>query len=72
MEMEKTLPAVMGAMFGLVMVVAVVNMAQGMQPVPPTPQYACPICGEQFFTYDELYAHFTTEHPAEPIEIIWE
>jgi hypothetical protein len=72
MEMEKSLPAVMTAMFGLVMVVAVANMAQAMQPTPPTPQYTCPICGVQFFTYDELYAHFTAEHPSEPIEIIWE
>ncbi|MBA7543048.1 hypothetical protein ES705_35374 [subsurface metagenome] len=67
--MEKALTAAMGMMFGLVMLVAVVNMAQAAQ---PTPQYTCPICGEPFFTYDELYSHFTTEHPAEPIEIIWE
>jgi len=70
--MEKGLTAAMGAMFGLIMIVAVVGMIQGMQPTPPTPQYTCPICGEQFFTYDELYQHFTTEHEAEPIEIIWE
>ena len=72
MEMEKALPGVMAAMFGLVMVVAVVDMAQAMQPTPPTPQYTCPICGAPFFTYDELYTHFTAEHPAEPITIIWE
>ena len=67
--MEKALTTTMGIMFGLVMLVAVVGMAQAMQ---PTPQYTCPICGTQFFTYDELYSHFTTEHPAEPIDIIWE
>ncbi|GAI59705.1 unnamed protein product, partial [marine sediment metagenome] len=61
--MEKALPAVMGAMFGLVMIVAVVGMAQAMQPVPPTPEYTCPICGEKFFTYDELYSHFVESHP---------
>jgi hypothetical protein len=67
--MEKSLATTMGAMFGLIMIVAVVNMTQSMQ---PTPQYTCPICGLKFFTYDELYTHFITEHPAEPIEIIWE
>lgn len=67
--MEKGLIAAMGAMFGLVMIVAVVGMVQAVQ---PTPQYTCPICGAKFFTYDELYSHFTTEHPAEDIEIIWE
>ncbi len=70
--MEKGLTAAMGPLFGLIMIVAVVGVIQGMQPVPPTPQYTCPICGTQFFTYDELYTHFTTEHPAEEIEIIWE
>jgi hypothetical protein len=67
--MEKSLATTMGAMFGLIMIVAVVNMTQSMQ---PTSQYTCPICGLKFFTYDELYTHFITEHPAEPIEIIWE
>ncbi len=67
--MEKGLTTAMGIMFGLIMLVAVVGIVQGMQ---PTPQYTCPICGTKFFTYDELYAHFTTEHPAEPIDIIWE
>ncbi len=67
--MEKALMAVMAAMFGLVMVVAVVGMAQAMT---PTPEYTCPICGAQFFTYDELYSHFVAEHPAEDITIIWE
>ncbi len=67
--MDKALTAVMMAMFGLVMVVAVVGMAQAMQ---PTPEYICPICGAQFFTYDELYSHFVESHPAEDITIIWE
>jgi hypothetical protein len=51
------------------MIVAVANMAQAMA---PTPKYTCPICGAKFTTYDELYNHFVTAHPAEPIEIIWE
>jgi transcription initiation factor IIE alpha subunit len=69
MEMGKALPAVMTAMFGLVMIVAVADVAQAMT---PQPQYVCPICGQKFYTYDELYQHFTTEHPSEPIDIIWE
>ena len=39
---------------------------------PPVEKYKCPICGETFATYYQLYSHFTTEHPATPIEIIWE
>jgi len=67
--MDKALIATMGMMFGLVLLVAVTGMAQAAQ---PTPQYACPICGDPFWTYDELYGHFTAEHPAEPIDILWE
>lgn len=36
------------------------------------PSYCCPVCGECYSTYDELYDHFTTEHPAQDIEIIWD
>lgn len=67
--MNKALPAVIGVMFGLVLLVAVVDMAQA---ATPQPQYTCPICGGKFWTYDELYSHFTTEHEAEDITIIWE
>jgi len=67
--MDKALTAVMGAMSVMVMLTVVVDMVQA---ATPQPQYQCPICGELFFTYDELYNHFTTEHLAEPIEIIWE
>lgn len=66
--MDKTLMAIMGMMFGLVMLVAVADMAQAMG---PQLNYCCPICGECFATYDELYEHFTTQHPSEPIDIIW-
>jgi len=69
MDIEKVMPAVMGMMLGLALFVAVANMAQAAQ---PTPQYVCPICGQEFWTYAELYSHFTAEHPAEPITIIWE
>ena len=67
--MDKTLTVMMGGIFVIVMLTVVTNMTQV---ATPQPQYQCPICGEWFFTYDELYQHFTTEHPAEPIEIIWE
>jgi len=47
-------------------------MCQIVQAAVPQPQYTCPICGARFMTYDQLYQHFTAEHPAEPIEVIWE
>ncbi len=38
----------------------------------PTPGvYTCPICGDTFATYDELYQHFITAHPSTPITITW-
>lgn len=66
---DKSLSVVMGMMLALVMIGAVAGMVKA---ATPTPQYTCPICGEKFFTYDELYSHFITAHPAEPITIIWE
>ncbi len=58
---EMIVPVMMIAMLGVV-----------AQTLIPQPQYQCPICGQKFMTYDQLYQHFTTEHPAEPIDIIWE
>ena len=66
MEMDKILMGGIAAMIGLA---AVASMAQAYT---PSLEYVCPICGAKFATYEELYQHFTTEHPAEPIEIIWE
>lgn len=66
-KLEKILPAVMGALLGITVAVAVAQYAMAAQ----TP-YECPICHRRFATYDELYQHFTTEHETEPIEIIWE
>ena len=63
---EKTIISSMIAIVGVLMLVQVAQAAM------PQPQYACPICGERFATYDALYQHFAAEHPAEPIEIIWE
>ncbi len=68
---EKAIMAMMMAIVGLVVMTQVV---QGMEPAPPPPpQYCCPIEPDVcFYTYDELYEHFTTAHPSEPIEINWE
>ncbi len=63
--MDKVIKSIMT----IAMIVAMVAVIQGCV---PQPQYTCPICGQKFMTYDELYSHFTTEHPAEPITIIWE
>ncbi|GAI20928.1 unnamed protein product [marine sediment metagenome] len=64
--MDKRLIAIIGVVLGLGIAIGVI---QAMQ---PTLAYTCPICGVGFVTYDELYQHFTIEHPAEPIDIIWE
>jgi hypothetical protein len=64
--MEKVL---IGGMTAIIMFTV---LAQVVQAATPQPQYQCPICGQKFMTYDQLYQHFTTEHPAEPINIIWE
>ena len=66
-DLEKVLPVAIGALLSAVVVMSVAQYVMAAQ----TP-YQCPICGARFATYDELYQHFTTEHPSEPIEIIWE
>ena len=67
--MENMGRIVMGGMAALIGLVVVAGVAQAYT---PRLEYPCPICGARFATYDELYGHFTVEHPAEPIEIIWE
>ena len=67
METDKILMGALAAMIGLAMIG---SMAQAY--APPEPQFVCPICAARFSTYEELHQHFITEHPAEPIEIIWE
>ena len=71
MANDLTEKALIGGMMAIVMMLVMVQFVQAATPQPPQPQYTCPICGEKFMTYDELYSHFTTQHPAEPIEIIW-
>ena len=65
-NMDKVIIGGIAAVLGLTAVVWAV------QAYTPKLDYVCPICGAKFATYDELYQHFTSEHPAEPIEIIWE
>ncbi len=70
METEKMGAIMMGGI-GVLMMLGVMGSLMPAAPEAP-PTYTCPICGEIFNTRDELYSHFTTEHPAEPIDIIWE
>ena len=67
--MEKLEKVMMG---GMTAVVTMAMLVWVVQAIIPQPQYVCPVCGAKFMTYDELYQHFTTEHPAEPIDIGWE
>ena len=69
MDIEKMQPIFLGGIAAMIGLVAVASVVQAYT---PTLEYVCPICGAKFATYDELYQHFTTEHPAEPIDIIWE
>jgi len=67
--METTEKAIIG---GMLAVIGVLMLAQVVQAAIPQPQYVCPICGAKFMTYDQLYQHFISAHPSEPIDIIWE
>jgi len=71
MELDKMLPAMMGGLTAMIGLAAVASMAQAGTPTPPAVLY-CPVCNESFTSYDELYQHFTSQHPSDPIEIIWE
>ena len=39
---------------------------------PKVTIYTCPICGAEFNSEIEREQHFVTEHPTEPIDILWE
>lgn len=54
-----------GAIMGLAIAIAVMGMYQ-----PAV--YTCPLCGAEFTSEQALIDHFETEHPTEPIDIIWE
>lgn len=67
--MDNMNKVIVGGIGVLILMAALASVAQAST---PRPDYACPIDGQRFATYDELYRHFITEHPAEPIDIIWE
>lgn len=56
----------------IMMMAVMAGVVQTILPGPAVKNQCCPICGECYSTYDQLYNHFTTAHPAEPIDIIWE
>ena len=49
-----------------------IGMGMIMAFTPQVTYYTCPICGARFTSMADLEAHFAAEHPAEPIDIIWE
>ena len=66
----------MGPMVGIMMALVMVSLISGIAvaaPDPtPTQEFECPLEPGVFFnTYDELYQHFITAHPSDPIDIIW-
>lgn len=64
---EKTIMVIM-----MVVIMAAV-LTQVVQAMTPQKTYCCPLCTDVcFYTYDELYSHFVTAHPAIDIEIIWD
>ena len=66
-NMEKMMTGMIIAIMGVAILSSVI---QGTQPAPP--QFECPLGDGAFYTYDELYEHFTTTHPTQPIDIVWE
>ncbi len=52
--------------------IGIVIVAQMVQSFVPQKTVSCPIEGELFYTYEELYQHYATVHPTDPISIAWE
>ena len=72
METEK-MGAVMAGGIGIMMMLGVVAGLMSTTPTTTTPTaYTCPICEQVYYSRDDLYYHFISAHPAEPIDIIWE
>jgi len=69
---EKKEDGTMKAMMGMVVIVMMFGVMGSFIPKPPQPQYQCPICGEWFWTYDEMMDHIANTHPAVDISIEWE
>jgi len=53
---------------GLAAALGIVALARAA----PPEVYACPVCGAEFSTLEEMQDHFITEHPREPLPIEWE
>ena len=49
-----------------------VGLGVVMAYTPTVTYYTCPICDAQFTSMADLESHFESEHPSEPIDIIWE
>jgi len=69
MKMENMDRILMGGIAAMIGLAVVAGVAQAYT---PNLDFICPICGVKYATDEELYYHFTTDHPAEPINIIWE
>lgn len=64
MTEEQIMMGCMAGIIGVAMAVGVIGM------YAPT-VYTCPICGATFSSIPDLEVHFETEHPSEPIDILW-
>ena len=67
---DKTVKTMMTIMMVVIMASIMLQVVQGAPPALPS--FECPLGDGVFYTYDELYAHFISAHPTEPIDIIWE
>lgn len=63
---EKTMMAMVVAMMGVLI------LAQVVQGMTPQKTFCCPVCGECFYTQEELTSHLAEVHPEEPTAAIWE
>ncbi len=70
MAEDKMQKSIMGIMMVMIMASIMLTVVQGSEPAPPS--FECPLDDEVFYTYDELSAHFTSAHPTQPIDIIWD
>ena len=75
MGMGKAMSGMMMMMGAMIAISMAMSMIASAEPITYTAQ--CPICGETFTANSQaeatalLEAHFASEHPTEPIDIIW-
>jgi len=69
-EEDKIVSAVGAGVMGFAGVM--IGLGLLMASMPQVTYYTCPICGAQFTSETELESHFVSEHPTEPIDILWE